>query len=276
MDETVISSSEATADTGNAFSTPVLAAMGGAHWRRCAVLWGIVAVLQVLLLMNHAALDTLLWRMTRWATGDQDAYKWAVYKQAHAGEKDAPFYMTVDPPFTRMVEGTLQGRFYKRTEIFWRVLRALGEPVTTALIIFIVCIYDRRGTTGGLFFVAATAGTGLLGWLIRAIAGRYRPINIDGENSWHFFRGFSETRDLSWPSGHATLAFATAAALAYLSPKGKRLFVIVAAGCAITRVVMQAHFYSDVIFGSALGWTFGGIIMRATDRWFGDEDDVVC
>jgi membrane-associated phospholipid phosphatase len=83
---------------------------------------------------------------------------------------------------------------------------------------------------------------------------------------WHLLRGFSETRDLSWPSGHATLAFATAAALTYLSPKGKGLFVGLAVACAITRVVMQAHFYSDIVFGAALGWTVGWGCMRVMDR----------
>ena len=120
--------------------------------------------------------------------------------------------------------------------------------------------------------LAATVSTGIVGWLIRALAGRYRPINIEGENVWHWLRGFSETRDLSWPSGHATLAFATAAALSYLSPKGRNLFIGIAFFCAITRVVMMAHFYSDVIFGSALGWTLGWVCMAGMDRMFRERE----
>jgi membrane-associated phospholipid phosphatase len=206
--------------------------------------------------------------------GDQDAYSWGKYKSAHAqdvAQGNAPFYMRIDPPWTRTItaaDGTtsLQGRLYKRTEIFWRVMRDMGEPVMTGLVILVVWVYDRRRGRAALMLLAATTLTGLAGWLIRAVGGRYRPINIDGDNVWHLFRGFAETRDLSWPSGHATLAFATAAALSYLSPRGRNLFVGIAAACAVTRVVMQAHFYSDIVFGSALGWTLGWACMRVLDR----------
>lgn len=240
-------------------------AMGS--WRAWAMLWGVVVALQIVLLANNAAADTFLWRSTRWLMGDQDAYSWGKYKADHAADANAPFYTRIDPPWTRTsTAGVLQGRIYKRTEIFWRVMRDLGEPVMTGLVIVIVWIYDRRKSKAALLVLAATALTGLAGWLIRALAGRYRPINIDGGNMWHLWRGFNETRDLSWPSGHATLAFATAAALAYLSPRGRGLFITIAAFCALTRVVMQAHFYSDVIFGSALGWTLGWLIMQTFDR----------
>lgn len=249
-------------------------------WKAWALLWGITAIMQALLLANHAALDTFLWRSTRWFTGDQDAYRWNDYKVAHEDDPaPRPFYETLDPPLTRAdksvdpakahwasPDGYLEARVYKRTEIFWRVLRDLGEPVMTALIVAVVWIYDRRRWKAAVVLVAAAAGTGAISWLIRALGGRYRPINIDGVNQWHLFRGFWETQDLSWPSGHATLAFATAAALTYLSPRGRGLFISVAAGCAVARVVMQAHFYSDVIFGAALGWTFGWLIAQFTDR----------
>lgn len=249
-------------------AAPALAARRARVWA-WVLLWLLVAAAQGVLLANNAALDTLLWRSTRWLMGDQDAYKWDAYKKAHAGDANAPFYERIDPPWTRVAaDGTLQGRIYKRTEVIWRVMRDLGEPVMTGLIILLVWIYDPRRWKAALMVAVATAGTGLLGWLIRATAGRYRPINLDGANVWHWWRGFTETQDLSWPSGHSTLAFATAAALTWLSPHGKWLFIAVAAGCAITRVVMQAHFYSDVIFGAALGWTAGWFMML----WMGGVD----
>jgi membrane-associated phospholipid phosphatase len=257
--------------TPDALSAPALVQRAKAAWRPWIVLWSVTAFLQILLLMNNASLDTFLWRTTRWVTGDQNAYKWDAYKKEHAADVDAPFYTRVDPPWTRMIDGTLQGRIYKRTETFWRVMRDPGEPVMTGLIVLIVCIYDRRGIRAGLLLLAATSVAGLLGWLIRASAGRFRPINLDGANSWQFMRGFTETRDLSWPSGHATLAFATAAALTYLSPRGKWLFITVAAGCALSRVVMQAHFYADVIFGGGVGWTFGWMTMVLMENVFGKK-----
>jgi membrane-associated phospholipid phosphatase len=111
--------------------------------------------------------------------------------------------------------------------------------------------------------LAAAAIAGGLSTLVRYCGGRFRPEHINGENIWQLWRGGT---DLSWPSGHATLAFATAAALTYLSPRGRWLFVFVAAACAVARVVMQAHFWSDVIMGSVLGWSVGWFVTVWIDR----------
>jgi hypothetical protein len=36
--------------------------------------------------------------------------------------------------------------------------------------------------------------------------------------------------------------------------------------CAVTRVVMQAHFWGDVVFGSVLGWTVGWWVAVGVER----------
>ncbi len=84
-------------------------------------------------------------------------------------------------------------------------------------------------------------------------------------NHWELFRGFHDGSNLSFPSGHATVAFATAAVLTYIAPRGKWLFLLIAAGTALSRVVMQAHFYSDVIMAGALGWTVAWFVCAWID-----------
>jgi membrane-associated phospholipid phosphatase len=44
--------------------------------------------------------------------------------------------------------------------------------------------------------------------------------------------------------------------------------VAVAAGTALSRVIAGAHFYSDAIFGAALGWTLSWFTMALLDRWY--------
>ena len=256
------------------------------------VIWLVIFVLaEGVLLANNAALDTWAWRTTRWFMGDQDAYSWGRHKAAHAGEAGAPFYDRVDPPMTRRTsdprKNNLDAKLYSRTEKFWRLFRDLGEPQMTAILVVVVVLYDRRGLKAGAILAGAAALAGGAGMLIRATAGRLRPdgkllnpdtyaplldsarafIRNDGGNHWYPFRGFSfDASDLAFPSGHATLAFATAAVLSYLSPRGRWLFFTLAVFCALTRVIMQAHFYSDAILGAALGTSIGYISARFLDR----------
>ncbi len=60
----------------------------------------------------------------------------------------------------------------------------------------------------------------------------------------------------SFPSGHATTVFATAAAFAALFPKARRALIAVAVAVAATRVLLGSHFPSDVIAGAAVGTAF--------------------
>jgi len=113
----------------------------------------------------------------------------------------------------------------------------------------------RVHLTQALAAIVGTALAGGIGGLIAIIAGRFRPL-ADAANNWVLFRGFHiGAKNLSFPSGHATLAFAAAAILCYFYPKSKWIALLLAAGCAFSRVAHQAHFYSDVIFGAVLGWT---------------------
>lgn len=74
----------------------------------------------------------------------------------------------------------------------------------------------------------------------------------------------------SFPSGHATTAFALAAALALLYPRGRAVFFTVAAMVAVQRVFAKAHFFSDVIVGATIGFVLCRLIMAAMEtRQFG-------
>ncbi len=256
-----------------AMESELLSAVGKRpRWGWWIVLWVGLLVAQFVLLGNNAAIDTFAWRATRWFVGDQDAYKWAAYKQEHGGEPNGAFYTRVDPPMTRMIAGEPVARFYTRTEKVWRLFRDLGEPYLTVALLAVVVIYDRRRWRAGAMLLAGTTAAGGLGALIRMTSGRFRPIEADGINHWELWRGFHDGRDLAWPSGHATLAFATAAVLTYLSPRGRWLFLVLAAGCAVARVVMEAHFWSDAIFGSVLGWTVGWFVAAGINDWWAGRD----
>jgi undecaprenyl-diphosphatase len=67
--------------------------------------------------------------------------------------------------------------------------------------------------------------------------------------------------DPSFPSGHATIAFACAVTIALLVPRLAAPVLVLAAAIAYSRVYVGVHFPLDVIAGAALG-TAAAIALR--------------
>lgn len=66
----------------------------------------------------------------------------------------------------------------------------------------------------------------------------------------------------SFPSGHATLAFALAASIYYLDKRWGIVFIILAGFVAMGRVMVGVHFPLDVLAGAALGF-ITAMVLRA-------------
>jgi undecaprenyl-diphosphatase len=135
-----------------------------------------------------------------------------------------------------------------------------------------------RAAVGG---IAGVLLAGLSTQVAKHVACRARPRLIDGWGvgssalpdaparrgffHWPCFGG----RDYDgFPSGHASTAFAVAAALAGWAPARRRGFVLVAAsGVGASRIVLNAHFLSDVLGGALLGWWAGAAGVRLVVRY---------
>ena len=73
------------------------------------------------------------------------------------------------------------------------------------------------------------------------------------------------------PSSHTLVAFAGATAMARLFPRAWWLWYLLAAGCALTRVMAVAHFLSDTIVAALLGYAVGDLL----SRWMLSKRDAV-
>ena len=94
--------------------------------------------------------------------------------------------------------------------------------------------------------------------------GRARPL-VTGVLDPTLFSPFIWRSDYaSLPSGHAAAAFAVLAAFRTLWPRARAIAWIYALAIVASRVVVTAHYPTDVLAGAVVG-TVGALMVR---RWF--------
>jgi lipid A 4'-phosphatase len=104
-----------------------------------------------------------------------------------------------------------------------------------------------------LFVFVAVAGAGLVADIIKLIFGRARPKLLFAQGFYGFTWGADQADYWSFPSGHTTTVAALAVALYLLWPRGLALYLVVAVLVAASRIIITAHYLSDVLMGAAIG-----------------------
>jgi undecaprenyl-diphosphatase len=140
-----------------------------------------------------------------------------------------------------------------------RVATHLADPVVVTALVLVASavLLARRHRGAALFLVASTAGTGLLVLVAKLAIARPRPgvpVRLIDASGYAF------------PSGHAAQSLACYGALAIIAAvliDDRRARVLVCTVAALTafvvglsRVVLGAHWFSDVVAGWVLagGW----------------------
>ena len=147
----------------------------------------------------------------------------------------------------------------------WRLISNLGHGTFLSALIATMYVTGEISDDNSL---RKTALLSLEGWLtsgivvqgMKFISGRARPHTEEKFSSFHPFS--SEHRYHSFPSGHASSAFAVAAVIANQSEKFSIDFLAysLAALAAVSRVHNNEHWMSDVFIGSVIGYLVGNKI----------------
>jgi membrane-associated phospholipid phosphatase len=111
------------------------------------------------------------------------------------------------------------------------------------------------------FVFLAIALPGLTVTIVKRLIGRVRPSDLGpfAYMPWSWQPAYA-----SMPSGHATTASAAAIAIGAVWPRARVPMWIFAGVIALSRVVITAHYVSDVIAAAFVG-AFGAILVR---NWF--------
>ena len=117
------------------------------------------------------------------------------------------------------------------------------------------------------YVLACVVVSGILVQLVKHMVGRARPKLLDTLGTAHFDLFSIKASLASFPSGHATSIVALAVALGLLAPPVGRWLLLVAFAVGASRVIVGAHYASDVLGGAALGLLVSlGLAIAFADR----------
>jgi undecaprenyl-diphosphatase len=169
---------------------------------------------------------------------------------------------TVDQPIARAVAGMNPAVLRIARFVTW-----FGQggvtlyPTGIAILLGLVGCYLMPGfaerLAGPIRQLAAifitVAAAGLADDALKIVFGRARPyVWLSGDDTgFGFFR--YGAKFASFPSGHTTTSVAAALALSAVFPRFRPLFLSVAVLIALSRIVLDVHYLSDVIAGALLG-----------------------
>ncbi|MGX4773297.1 phosphatase PAP2 family protein [Bradyrhizobium guangdongense] len=108
----------------------------------------------------------------------------------------------------------------------------------------------QRPTANHILLVSLT--TAVLPHVLKSVFDQTRPDRLTAVGHWRGIPLSGRRRD-AFPSGHAVHMGALASAAGLLPTKPRRVVRALAVGLSLTRIVLLAHWASDVLAGFTLG-----------------------
>lgn len=134
----------------------------------------------------------------------------------------------------------------------WRKLTHFSQGLLAAIAVRLSFVFLAIGAP--VLFTA----------IVKRLIGRARPLVSEIVNPYSYDPLVWKESYASFPSGHSTNVFAAAIAIGAIWPKARLPMWIYAVLIAASRVMVDAHFPSDVIAGAIVG-SVGAIMVRG---WF--------
>ena len=115
------------------------------------------------------------------------------------------------------------------------------------------------------FVFVSVASGGILVNIVKVIVSRARPVLWFTSETYGFYWFQIDYHFLSFPSGHSATAMGLAMALSRIHPGWCKVYLLAGALIAASRMVVGAHYFSDVMVGGLLGAV---VTSWVWDRWF--------
>jgi undecaprenyl-diphosphatase len=156
----------------------------------------------------------------------------------------------------------------------WIIVPSVGLFVLTAAVAVVVRWRLMRTILWQFaelyaFFVVGVGLPTLATSLLKRLIGRGRPDHLEESAQLVFHPNWDDWLHQSFPSGHATTAFALFTVIGFLAPRWFYPGLVVAVAIAASRLSLGVHYPSDVLAGAVAG-VLGAYVARwafAQRRW---------
>ena len=167
--------------------------------------------------------------------------------------------------------------FGKQVEGKWwaQVIKEPGEFRFTLAVAVLLAAARQIRWKQSMFVLLAGIVSGA-NFIVKWIAGRYRPYKLPGTIELHPFElrpfgrgltGLFNQHDLCFPSGHECTAAALATAMLLIWPRGAWFFLLLALFVGIERPAENAHYASDVIGAAGFAVLTTTLLHKALWSW---------
>jgi membrane-associated phospholipid phosphatase len=140
--------------------------------------------------------------------------------------------------------------------------------LTASFVLFLFFRIKQNGlfAARAIFVWFSVALSGIVVDILKPIFARPRP-KLFFSDHLYGFEFFKIGHAWSFPSGHSATAFALSFSLLLFFPKYKIQLIFFAILIAFSRIVLNAHFFSDVAVGSLIG----GLTVMVLQKYFANH-----
>ena len=159
-----------------------------------------------------------------------------------------------------------QNHVHLRADNAAGIIYALPVAALAGFIYFKFIKKNEITANAAAFLFAAVALSGLANDLIKVLVGRSRPGLLLSQGIYWFKPFTHQYYYASFPSGHANTIGALCYGLYRVSGRFKWAWLTIALAVMASRVILGAHFPSDVLFGAYLGVVVTELIAAAFEK----------
>ncbi len=171
-----------------------------------------------------------------------------------------PIIFGLDITFTNWINTLLpHNRFFDLLFSFFS-LRGGSVIIWMAIVALLVFFEEKVDRKFVVYLVVALGLSFLITTGLKAVVQRPRPTYLANN------KVTTCDKDFSFPSGHATIAFASAVILAAFDKKRKYIYYAIAVLISISRIYLHCHYLLDVITGAAIGTVCSMVVLKFKSR----------